>query len=157
MKIHLPLLAVAASLLIPSCLEKQATSAESAAQIATLELEKTKLMAEFAAQKEELDTSKTALADALARAEQAKATSKTPEPKAGDTSKVAEVQKLMTELRSEMDKREAAHRQEIKDLNRQIKAMALDVPASGGAGGSRANDGKTPRHQSTTERHVAPR
>lgn len=157
MRIHLPLLAIAASLLIPSCLENQAKTAETAATIAALEAEKTKLMATLAEQKTELDSTKTALAEATARAEQAEARAKAAEAKAGDTSKIAEMQKLMTELRSTMDKREAEHRQEVKDLNKQIQAMALEVPASGGGARSRATNEKTDRSQPALDRHIAPR
>jgi len=159
MKIHLPLLAVAASLLIPSCLEKQAKTAETQASTAALEAEKTALSTQLAALTAELDSSKAALAEATAKAAKAEADAKAAGPKAEEASKakLAEVQKLMEELRTTMDKREAEHREEIKDLNRQIKAMALEMPASGGGPRPLTTDGKTERPKVSPDRHIAPR
>jgi hypothetical protein len=158
-RIHLPLLAVAASLLIPSCLEKQAKTAETQASTAALEAEKTALTTQLAALTAELDSSKAALAEATAKVAKAEADAKAAGPKAEEASKakLAEAQKLMEELRTTMDKREAEHQEEIKDLNRQIKAMALEVPASGGGPRPVAPDGKTDRPKVSPDRHIAPR
>jgi len=154
MKAHLTLLLGMGCLLLPSCLEKSTTGSGAEAKIAKLEKEKIALSEELAALKSEADDTKKALAETQTAAEQAKAEIRV----SGDADdKVVQMEKVVADLKASMAKAESDHQRQVSDLQKQIQAMALEVPASDGKGRPPAPNTKTPRHKSSTERHVAPR
>jgi len=154
MKIRLTLLLALTCLLLPSCLKKSTTGSEGEARIAKLEKEKIALSEELAALKSEADDTNKALAKALVAAERAK----TEVRVSGDADqKVAQMQKMVDDLKAAKVKAESDHQKQVFDLQKQIQAMALKIPASDGKGRPPAPNTKTPRHKSSTERHLAPR